>query len=211
MRNPRRDYTCCTIVAVDLTGLHDPLCGLPRYRAVDVRTWHGTPPTALFQQLRAYLEPWAPCWIVADATGVGQGLVAFLGSRAAFGTRVVPFVFSPVSKARLGSAFVAVVETGRFSYWADDDADAREFFREAEQCAYHIPEGEGAFDTRLRWGVPVGTSVVDDDGRRRPVHDDRLISAALCAVLDDQPWTTRHAGAPTTGRTVREILDSTGF
>ena len=38
---------------------------------------------------------------------------------------------------------------------------------------------------RVRWGVP--------DGRRDPatgelVHDDLLISAALCAVLDKQKW-----------------------
>jgi hypothetical protein len=34
----------------------------------------------------------------------------------------------------------------------------------------------------MRWGVPDGTR--DDLGEL--VHDDRLISAALCAVLDEQ-------------------------
>jgi hypothetical protein len=46
----------------------------------------------------------------------------------------------------------------------------------------------------IRWGVP--------DGRRDPatgdlLHDDLLISAALCAVLDGEKWgTTESAVIP---------------
>ena len=154
---PGRDYTVCHVIAVDLAGLHDPLCGRPRYRVVQTRAWYGTPIVSLLAQIRAFLEPWAPRRIVADATGVGYGLVAFLGSSAVFGERVVPFMFSGVTKARLGSAFLAVVETGRFAYYADDDEDARIFWRECAFCRYSVPEGEGAFDRSLRWGVPDGT------------------------------------------------------
>jgi hypothetical protein len=33
-------------------------------------------------------------------------------------------------------------------------------------------------EQRLRWGVPDGN----------PMHDDLILSAALCAVLDEQSW-----------------------
>ena len=199
----------CHIVAVDLSGLHDPMCGRPRYRVVQTRAWQGTRLKALLGQLRAFLLPWAPRWIVADATGVGQGLVSFLSSPAVFGERVVPFVFTRASKAQLGSRFVAVVETGRFAYYTDDDADARAFWTECELCQYRVPEGEGAFDRRMRWGVP--------DGTRHPttgelLHDDRLVAAALVAALDDQEWEIYQGGGTvTSGRTVRERLAGEGF
>jgi hypothetical protein len=41
-------------------------------------------------------------------------------------------------------------------------------------------------ERRLRWGVPEGAR---DPVTGALVHDDLLISAALCAVLDAQPWT----------------------
>ncbi len=75
LANPGRDFTCCHLVAVDLATLRDPLVGRPSYRLVETRVWHGTRVTALLAQLRAFLEPWGPRYIVADATGVGQGLV----------------------------------------------------------------------------------------------------------------------------------------
>ena len=146
---------------------------------------------------RAFLDPWRPRTIIADATGVGQGLVSFLGSSAAFGARVVPFVFSPLTKARLGSAFLAVIETGRFAYYADDDAEARAFWRECEWCQYSVPDGEGALDRRLRWGVPDGTR---DPATGELIHDDHLIAAALVAELDDQEWTIYRGGGSVTTR-----------
>ncbi len=96
---------------------------------------------ALLAQIRAFLEPWAPRRIVADATGIGHGLVTFLHSPAVFGDRVVPFVFTTLSKAELGSAFLSVIETGRFQYFAGDDEDCRQFWRECSYCAYSIRRG----------------------------------------------------------------------
>ena len=148
-----------------------------------------------------------PRWIVADATGVGQGLVAFLSSGAVFGERVVPFVFSAVSKARLGSRFVSVVETGRFAYYTDEVAGA--FWMECELCQYRVPEGEGAFDRRMRWGLPDG---MRNPATRELVHDDRLAAAALVAVLDEQAWDMYQGGGTvTSGPTVGERLESAGF
>ena len=207
--NPGRDYTACHIVSVDLSGLHDPSVGRPRYRVVDTRVWHGTKVGALLAQLLQYLRPWSPRFIVGDASGVGQGLVSFLSSPANFGEKVIPFVFSSVAKAKLGSAFLAVVETGRFAYYTDDDDDARAFWREVEYCQYSLPEGEGALDRRLVWGVPDGQR---DAATGELVHDDRLIAAALVAVLDEQEWAVyQGGGSETDGRTVKQRLSSAGF
>jgi hypothetical protein len=209
LERPGRDFTACHLVAIDLSSLQDPMVGRPRYRLVDTRVWHGTRVTALLGQLRAYLEPWQPRYIVADATGVGQGLVSFLAAAANFGDRVVPFVFTALSKAQLGSAFLSIVETGRFQHFAGDDDDCRQFWRECLYCGYSIPDCEGAIDRRLRWGVPDGQR---DAATGEPVHDDRLIAASLVSVLDEQEWSVYvGGGSVTSGRPVHELIDSEGF
>jgi hypothetical protein len=53
------------------------------------------------------------------------------------------------------------------------------FWEQARSCMNQVLEGPGRI---MRWGVPDGTR--NDLGEL--VHDDELISAALCAVLDDQ-------------------------
>ena len=55
-------------------------------------------------------------------------------------------------------------------------------------CQSEVMGGPGKI---MRWGVPDGTR---DDLTGEQVHDDALISAALCAVLDDQEWAI--IGAP---------------
>ena len=55
-------------------------------------------------------------------------------------------------------------------YQDDDGPEWRQFWREVEAADYAIVGGP---NKRMRWGVP--------DPR---VHDDLLISAALCARLD---------------------------
>jgi hypothetical protein len=49
-------------------------------------------------------------------------------------------------------------------------------------CQANVLEGPGIL---MRWGVPDGTRSVEDG---ELVHDDLLISAALCSVLDGQAW-----------------------
>ena len=129
-----------------------------------------------------------------------------VGAPAVFGERVIPFVFTATSKAALGSGFLALVETERFKHYADDDEDARAFWRELEHCQYTVPEGEGAIDRRMRWGVPDGTR---DDATGEWVHDDRIIAAALCAVLDEQEWSVYAGGGTVT--TGRQASERTGF
>jgi hypothetical protein len=59
----------------------------------------------------------------------------------------------------------------------------------------------------MRWGVPDGTL---DPASGEAVHDDLLISAALCAVLDSQPWGAVGPALVVPGRDPLQELDS-GF
>ena len=60
----------------------------------------------------------------------------------------------------------------------------RRFWQQAAHCRYTLLPGP---QKHLRWGVPEGYRV---PGEREPLHDDWLISAALAALLDAQPWGT---------------------
>lgn len=189
----RHDATALTIVRIDLELLGE--LSAPRYRVVHRRLWTGTRHAALFGQIMALYALWQPRKILCDATGVGAGLASFLENRLNPGREkgggiVVPFIFSEKSKSDLGWDFLAVVETGRFldhrppSPGADgSQAALQALFRlQMRHCQMEILPGPGR---RLRWGVP--------DALRAPssgelVHDDLLISAALCAVLDEMPW-----------------------
>ncbi|MDH4209520.1 MAG: hypothetical protein OEV76_11645 [Anaerolineae bacterium] len=196
---PRKDLTVGTMFEVDLSTLRDPLLAAPSYRVVDVFADVGTRHTLLYGKLRAYFEHWGVRWIVADASGVGAGLVSFLSSRQAFGARVVAFQFSPPKrKSDLGWDFLTVVETGRFKMFRDDgSADWREFWQQVEECRYEVSEGE---EKRMKWGVV--------DAR---LHDDRVISAALVAELDKVKWSVPGRSVVIEARDVLEEIDGGRF
>ncbi len=195
---PRKDSTVATIFEVDLSTLKDPLLAAPSYRVVDVFADTGTKHTLLYAKLRAYFEHWQTRYIVADASGVGAGLVSFLSSRQAFGGRVVPFQFSPPKrKSDLGWDFLTVVETGRFKMFRDDGSeDWRQFWTQVDECRYEVSEGE---EKRMKWGVVDAT-----------VHDDRIISAALVAELDKVKWAIPQKSAVIEARDVLDEIDSEG-
>lgn len=179
LTNPARDATALTIVQVEPTA--DDLCPGPTYRVVARRQWVGVKHTTIFPQLKALADLWQPRYIVADATGVGAGLVSFLDH--ALPGRVLPFVFNARTKSDLGFAFVAVIETGRFQDYAPADAAQHEFVRQLEHVTYEARENQ-----TLSWSVPDGTRVNGE-----LVHDDYVLSAALCAELDAQPWGSARA------------------
>ena len=58
---------------------------------------------------------------------------------------------------------------------------ARTFWTELAHCQCEVLPGPAR---TLKWEVPAGTR--DEHGEL--VHDDTVISAALAAVLDRQPW-----------------------
>ena len=170
----------------ELQTLHAPL-----YRVLGRMQWQGVRHTPLLGQLQALAERWMPAYIVCDATGVGAGLASFLG-RAYRGGKVLPFIFNQSSKSKLGWDFLAVVETGRYKEHAPLPPASN--LPPTRQCcsacsgARWKPARCRCWSDRgsmLRWSVP--------DGARHPesgelLHDDLLISAALCAVLDEQRW-----------------------
>jgi hypothetical protein len=136
------------------------------------------------QRLAAFLRLWDVAYMVSDESGVGLGLTSWL--TAAFGEhRVLPFNFAGTgAKAALGSAFLSVVETGRFRYWREGDPGGASwwFYRQVEACTYEVPP-DGRFDRDLRWAVPTNHKTETLDGPQL-THDDRLLSAALIAEVD---------------------------
>jgi hypothetical protein len=198
LTNPRRDATALTIFEVDLSTLTDDLIKAPTYKVVDRTTWVGQKHTTLYGNIRAIIELWRAAYVVIDATGVGLGLSSFL--EKAFPGKVLPFTFNSATKSQLGWQFLAVVETGRFKDWTGfpppssspllggryDEHDL--FFEQCKACQMEIMPGP---ERRMKWGVPDGTR---DHATGELIHDDLLLSAALCAALDEQEWTV--SGTP---------------
>jgi len=173
------DATALTIVAVDA----DDAVSLPVYRGVHRRAWVGVDHRTLYGQIRALAEMWNPAAIVADATGVGAGLTDLL--RSALGERVIPVVFSAARKSDIGWRFMAACDAGRFRDHAAIHPSGkgvggrlaelqREFWAQVEAARVEYLPGPGQ---RIRWGVPESAG-----------HDDLLVSAALCVMLDDGGW-----------------------
>jgi hypothetical protein len=174
--NPARDATAVTIFAVDLSTLPPDSLGAPSYRVVARYTWTGTSHTKIYGQLKEIARLWNTEYIVIDSTGVGAGLASFM--EKSFPGRVIPFLFTSKSKSDLGWKFLAVIETGRYK---EPVGGKTKFWLQAKSCMNEVLTGPGRM---MRWGVPIGTR--DELGDL--VHDDELISSALCAVLDDQEW-----------------------
>jgi len=186
LKSPGRDSTALTIFEVDLSSVSDPLVRAPVYRVVSRSVWTGKKHTTLYSVLRGLIDLWSPRYVVVDSTGVGAGLASFL--ERAFPNKLIPFLFTAKSKSDLGWKFLAVVETGRFREPVDSALKSPIFWQQCMYCQSEVLEGPGKI---MRWGVPDGTR---DDLTGELVHDDVLISAALCAVLDDQEWAV--LGAP---------------
>jgi hypothetical protein len=191
LENPKRDSTALTVFEVDLSTLSDPIIRRPSYKVVFRRLWTGTNQGKLYAELRGLMECWRPWWTVIDATGIGAGLSSFLAN--AYPDKVIPFVFSSSSKSKLGWDFLGVIDSGRYKEYAGEGSHAEHgnqglvslrelFFRQAEYCQYEVVPGPGQV---LRWGVP---DTLRDPETGDLLHDDLLLSAALCAELDNLEW-----------------------
>ena len=197
------DCTALTVVDVDLATLADDALRAPTYRVVLRKTWQGAGQPELYQQVKALADTWRPRRIIVDATGIGSGLAAFL--QKAYPSRVRPFLFTTASKSNLGWDFLSVCDTGRFKDHASDPADRnqRQFWQQVSFCQMETAEGSGH---RIRWGVADGTLDLESTQGsgagtqrsgtgtqstgtgHRQIHDDLLLSAALCALLDGEKW-----------------------
>jgi hypothetical protein len=197
--NPARDSTSVTIFNVDLSTMPADELGAPTYRVVARYQWIGTSHTKIYNQLKELARTWRCEYIVIDSTGVGAGLASFM--EKSFPGRVIPFLFTSKSKSDLGWGYLAVIETGRYK---EPVGTKTEFWKQAKHCMNEVLTGPGRL---MRWGVPEGTR--DEIGNL--IHDDELISSALCSVLDDQEWSI--SGEPVIverGDPLKE-MDAEGF
>lgn len=179
LANPRRDSTNLRISRVERATRP------PTYRTVALFSWTGAKHTQIHAQIAALARLWQPAYIVADATGVGAGLVSFLTplfGEVKNGGRVLPFTFTGQSKSELGWQLLALADTGRLLLYTDEDEHTLAQREQLEFCQYEIMPGPARL---MRWGVP--------DGTRHPatgayLHDDYIITAALLSELDELPW-----------------------
>ena len=171
------DLTALTIVAITAAPASSP--PLPLYRVVARFGWQGVPHADLYPLLRRLRDGWHARYFVIDATGLGAGLASFL-SRIWPPSEclVVPFTFTARSKSDLGWSFLSLIETGRFQDHAPAETDQAylDFWRQLPAVTQLIRS-----DQTLSWGVPPGAT---DPLTHAPLHDDWVLSAALCALLD---------------------------
>ncbi len=186
IKNAGRDSTAVTIVEVDLASVEDELIKAPTYHVVYRQSWKGIKHTTLYGQIKAIAEHWQIKHLVADATGVGAGLVSFLDK--ALPGKVIAFLFTSKTKSELGWNYISVIETGRYKeYLCQENYQYKgaalqlghelqaEFWTQVENCQMAILDGPQKL---MRWGVPDGTR---DPASGELMHDDLLISAALCS------------------------------
>lgn len=210
LANPARDASALTLVEITTSGLplntgilsptvdnfiHTPVenpagqetSPLPVYTALHRWQWLGARHTDLAAQIAQIAREWRAQALVIDATGVGAGLASFL--EKTLPGIVIPFLFNAATKSRLGWDFLAIVDSGRWRELnlAPDlpGLDARfqaDFIRQLEHCRFSVSSGP---EQHIRWGVPDGSR---DEVSGELLHDDWILSAALCAQLEHLDW-----------------------
>ena len=179
LQNPGRDSTALKIVEVDMSTVG--LVGKPTYRTVFRKEWKGASHVSVFGALRALIETWGPMRVVIDATSVGEGLWSLLDN--AFGeATVIPVKFTSKVKSELGYGFIGLIESGRYLEYHPFPESLR---IQLDKCQAEIVPGPAKL---MRWGVLDGAR---DKASGEPVHDDDLITGAMCSILDRLEWYTR--------------------
>jgi len=185
-RERERDSTNLKIVEVDMSTLG--LIGKPIYLTVFRKEWKGESHVTVFGAVKALARTWDPMRIVIDATGVGEGLWSLLDN--AFGEKtVIPVKFTARLKSELGYGFIGIVESGRYKEYHPFDKKLR---LQLEHCRSEIMPGP---TKTMRWGVPDGTR---DALSGELVHDDDLMTGAMCTLLDRMEWYARLPSVWTT-------------
>jgi hypothetical protein len=199
------DSTALTIFEVEPPRKTAELVLGPTFKAVFRKQWTGLSQVSVFRQVSALIDLWRPYRIVIDATGVGEGLASFL--LKLHHSVVIPFKFSQASKSDLGWKFLSAIDSGRYKEYqvspppshsaaqhARADQDQGElarlqniFWEQCKRATFDILAGPGKI---CRWSVPEGARSFETG---EPLHDDLLLSAALIAVLLDDPWGTAES------------------
>jgi hypothetical protein len=172
--NPARDFTSLKIIEIDPCTI--PEFHLPTYRVLNRLSWHGQKHTTLHAQIKALAEIWNPRYIVIDATGVGEGLWSLLD--LSFPDRCRPVKFTQTEKSTIGYQFISIVETGRYKEYSPMSIG---FIQQCSKCRSEVQPGPLK---TLKWGVP--EHLRDETGQF--IHDDDLVSSALCSILDREEW-----------------------
>lgn len=207
MANPARDATALTLVEIQIDN--DDKKSLPVYSPIKRWQWIGENHVKLQTLIRDIALEWKVRAVVVDATGVGAGLASFL-DRALPG-RVTPFIFNSASKSELGWEFLAIVDSGRWQepVFADLPGNdqlkhQKEFFAQLSACQYEVSDNARR---TMKWGVPESAR---HPVSGEPLHDDWILSAALCAVLEKMDLRSVGAAFIVSGKDPLEEMDK-GF
>lgn len=160
--NVKRDSTVLTIGRVQYNEL-----ALPCVEVVHQCWWTGMSYPEQYAGVLAVCEAWDIRRLVVDNTGQGAGLASLLIEKLGE-QRVEAFTFTRPSKSRLGYQLLALVNSGRFSIYAPDNAPpttSQECWQQIRRARYTLPAQE-----------TINFFVAPGEG-----HDDFLISLALCA------------------------------
>jgi hypothetical protein len=170
------------------------LIGKPSYLTVFRKEWKGESHVRVFGAVRGLVDTWKPMRIVIDATGVGEGLWSLLDN--AFGDKtVMPVKFTAKLKSELGYGFIGLIGSGRYREYHPFPDKLRV---QLDKCQSEILPGP---TKQMRWGVPDGAK---DAASGERVHDDDLMTAAMCTLLDRMEW---RASLPTTWTTPKDPLE----
>jgi len=158
-----RDAAVLTIAEV-VNPADDPAVNGPRIEVVEHYCWVGRKHPELYRELAHILkDTWRCSSVVADATGVGEGVASFL--RNTLGGCVVQFKFTQASKSALGFSLLAAVNSGRLKlYRGDGSQDFLELMFQLERAR-----------SISRPNRTINFFVDPSIG-----HDDYLVSLALC-------------------------------
>jgi len=187
------------IVEVDMSSLGE--IGKPIYRAVFRREWQGASHVAVFGALKGLAQTWNPMRIVIDATGVGEGLWSLL-ENAFGGDKVIPVKFTARLKSELGYGLIGLVESGRYREY---HPFPESLSIQLDKCRAEILPGPGK---TMRWGVPDGTR---DERTGELVHDDDVVTASMCTLLDRMEWYVPLQAVIIPGRDPLEEMDDHPF
>lgn len=142
----------------------------PSIKIVEHYTWTGRKHAELYPQLIDLIKNvWHCKAVVVDSTGIGQPVASFL--KNALGSRIIPFVFTPMSKTQAGFNLLAAVNSGGLKmYSSDNSPEYREFWSQIEMAK-----------SCYRANRTMNFYVDPADG-----HDDYLMSLALLVEAGKQ-------------------------
>ena len=173
----KRDATAVTICEINLDTL-STIKHAPTWLVRCRYNWTGFPYAEQCALIEGLINKWRPAAVCCDGTGIGAGMAAFI--RPLVGDdHFINFVFSLHSKSKIGWAWLAMVQTGRWREYRDSDELQRCFFEQIQFCRYEVVPGPGNL---IKFAVPDGTR----NGRGEYVHDDLIMSAAMSAAIEEK-------------------------